>query len=181
MCRFHFQIPHPANFLHPCLYQPAARKLPLLPIVLRHLYSKEELYVEPSSQIPALTSASIKESSKVETQMNHVIIRLTANTFTVITLSGLSNVGTRPDSCGNAQYHVWYGDSLEHVQSVKVVGDDVMSVAQWYGDSFNPENAAWYCSASSCGWIESSNVRFGITNPYDAKISQLTSQSWCQQ
>jgi hypothetical protein len=131
-----------------------------------------EAYIEPVSQTPRITLASSQESNKVETQPNVITLRITSNIHleqgTIVTLTGLQNMQMRPDAQGNAQYFVWYGDNLEHVQSVLITGNAVVPVAQWQGVMPAKQPGAWFCSAKDRGWIESGQP---------ATVKQ---QSWCQ-
>jgi len=131
-----------------------------------------EAYIEPVSQTPRITSASSQESNKIETQPNIITIRITSNIQleqgTIVTLTGLQNMEMRPDADGNAQYFVWYGDNLEHAQSVLITGNAVVPVAQWQGVIPAQQPGAWFCSAKDRGWIESGQP---------ATVKQ---QGWCQ-
>jgi hypothetical protein len=161
-------------------------KVAVVPHVVRSaVFQGDEEEREQVSINPVVLAANLEESNKIETQLNNVTIRFTTNTFltedTIITLSGLSALGMSPDKTGNKENYLWYGDSLERVQSVIVVSNYAMPVAQWQADSSKSSDlGAWFCDARDSGWSESENALWGIGVEHSARQTNLTSQSWCK-
>ena len=142
-------------------------------------------YEDPTSEAPRILSASVKESNKVAGQINYVDISLIANTFlkegSIITVSGLNGLEMRADAAGNPQSGGWIGDSLEHVQTIIVAGDDVSPSAQWQAVASKEDQMSWYCSAEGHGWIESTDDFWKLGEIHGFQVrNKISTQSWCQ-